>query len=44
MLIGGYGYFVYIDGTPAKITEQAGYMVNKKAVDGKMEIYFTDKK
>lgn len=44
MLIGRCGYFVYIEGTPAKITEQAGYMVNMKAVDGKMEIYFTDNK
>lgn len=32
------------NGTPAKITEQAGYMLNLKATDGKMEIYFTDKK
>ncbi|MFD2556603.1 hypothetical protein [Sphingobacterium tabacisoli] len=32
------------EGTPAKITEQAGYMINMKAVDGKMEIYFTEKK
>lgn len=32
------------EGTPVKITEQKGYMVNLKAVDGKMEIYLTDKK
>ncbi|QQT25357.1 MULTISPECIES: hypothetical protein [Sphingobacterium] len=32
------------DGTATTITEQAGYMINMKAVDGKMEIYITDKK
>lgn len=32
------------EGTAVKITEQAGYMVNMKAIDGKLEIYLTDKK
>lgn len=32
------------DGIPSKITKQAGYMINMKAVNGKTEIYFTDKK
>lgn len=32
------------EGTPVKITEQAGYMINMKAIDGKMEIYLTEKK
>ena len=31
-------------GTPAKITEHEGFMLNLKSTDGKMEIYFTDKK
>ena len=31
-------------GTTATITEHAGYMLNLKAEDGKMEIYLTDKK
>ncbi len=32
------------EGKPSKITEQSGYSVNLKAIDGKMEIYFTEKK
>lgn len=32
------------EATPVKITEQAGYMINMKAMDGKLEIYLTDKK
>lgn len=32
------------EGTPARITEQAGYLINMKATDGKMEIYITAKK
>lgn len=32
------------EGTPVKITEQAGYMINMKSTDDKMEIYITTKK
>jgi len=32
------------EGTPMKITEQAGYLINLKSVDQGLEIYFTDKK
>ena len=32
------------EGTPVKITEQAGYMINMKGIDDKMEIYLTEKK
>lgn len=32
------------EGTPVKITEQAGYLINLKSADQGLEIYFTDKK
>jgi len=31
------------EGTPVKITEQAGYLINLKSADQGLEIYFTDK-
>ena len=33
-----------VENTSVKIIEQSGYMINLKAIDGKMEIYITDKK
>ena len=32
------------EGTSVKITEQAGFLINLKSVDGGVELYFTDKK